>query len=89
MILTIQNVLVDSFIALIAAPLPILLISGSFGSIKNWYAHQSYLKVIKKHYTDLEMVGVDELKAIFPDKRTEELEMIAGKLITHNLSYSS
>ena len=55
--------------------------------MKDWFVHQTNIRYIRKHYSNLELVGVEQLKQIFPNKKHEELEDIAYKLSERNASY--
>jgi hypothetical protein len=85
--LTIQSVLMHTFEVLIFAPLPLLILSAPFAYLKEWYKTTSHIRIIKRHYSNLELVGVEQLKQIFPHKGPDELEDIAGLLCQHNESY--
>ncbi len=85
--LTVQSLLTHAFELLIFAPLPILLLTAPFGYAKEWYMNRTHLKTIKKHYSDLELVGAEQLKKIFPHKKDNELEDIAFLVSERNASY--
>ncbi len=78
-----------AFEVLIFAPLPILLLSSPVSFLKEWFIHQYNVRRIKRYYSDLEVVGVNELKQIFPRKSSDQLEEIALKLNELNLSYKN
>jgi hypothetical protein len=78
--LSIQNILTVSFILLIFAPLPVLILSAPLGYMRDWIKYRSYRRVVERHYSDLDMVDVEKLKNIFPHKDTNQLESIANFL---------
>jgi hypothetical protein len=78
--LTVQSVLTHAFELLIFAPLPILLLTAPFGYVKEWFVKQNQMRIVKKHYSNLEVVGIEQLKKVFPRKGEQELEDIAFSL---------
>ncbi len=82
--ITIQKFLQYCFIALIALPLPILILYYPFLSIQERVIRKRYYKKVKKHYDNPHAVSAEQLRTIFPNKRTEELNLIAYHLQEDN-----
>jgi hypothetical protein len=74
--LSIQSILTYAFIGLIFLPLPILILSAPMGYLKDWYTRQNYIRLIRRHYPNLDLINVTHLKAIFPHKKENELQDI-------------
>jgi hypothetical protein len=77
MILSIQNILPYAFIAIMALPLPILLLSQSIHTLYlKTMRHRYYYKVVK-HFDTPHNLSQEQLHSIFPDKKPEQLAQIA------------
>jgi hypothetical protein len=75
--LTIQSILPYAFIALIAAPLPILLLSTPLQYINEKLQNRKHYNAVKKYYKNPEGISAEQLKDVFPDKKITELRQIA------------
>lgn len=81
---TMHNVLQFLFMALIALPLPILLLYHPFLHIQDRIMQRRYYKVVKKHFDNPSTVSAEQLSDIFPDKKMPELRHIAYQLQEDN-----
>ncbi len=86
--LNIQNILTVLFVVLIFAPFPILLLSAPLGYVKNWIRFSYYYRVIKRHHPEPQLLNMEQLKKIFPNKGIEELEEIAYSLDERKTQFS-
>ncbi len=82
--LSIQHILQFAFIALIAAPLPILLLSTPLHWINDKIQHARYYRKVKKHFANPEIVSAEQLQDVFPNKKLNELHQIAYYLQEEN-----
>jgi hypothetical protein len=78
--LAIQNVLQLAFIILIAAPLPILLLTSPVQYLNEKITQKRYYRIVKKHFTNPYTVNVEQLKDIFPRMNPEKLDEIVSSL---------
>ncbi len=78
--LNIQSVLSFAFVALIFLPLPVLILSSSLAYLKDWVVFRNYRRIIERDYAHLELVELEHLKEIFPDKKESHLENLANYL---------
>ncbi len=82
--LNIQSVLQFTFIALIAAPLPVLLLSSPLQYINEKIQHKRYYSIVKKHFENPGAVSAEQLQDVFPTKNSTELNQIAYYLQEEN-----
>ena len=82
--ITIQKILQFSFIALISLPLPILILYYPFLSIQEKIMQRRYYRKVKKHFDDPSRVSTEQLRDIFPNKKTDELNQIVYHLQEDN-----
>ncbi len=84
MFLTIQNLLPFIFIALIALPLPVLILYYPLHALYEKLMQRKYYNIVKKHIDDPFSVTEEQLIRIFPGKKTKELHKIADYLDGRN-----
>jgi hypothetical protein len=82
--LSIQHILQYTFIALISAPLPILLLSSPLQWVNEKIQHKRYYRIVKKHFANPGTVSAEQLQDVFPDKKLNELHEIAYVLQDEN-----
>ena len=75
--MNIQSILSAGFMILMAAPLPIIILSSPLGFIWEKIMHWRYYKIVKKHFERPELVSFTQLQRIFPNKVSKELNRIA------------
>jgi hypothetical protein len=75
--LSIQHILQFAFIALISAPLPILLLSSPLQYINEKIQTRRYYNIVKKHFKNPATVSAEQLQDVFPNKKLNELHQIA------------
>ncbi len=75
--LTIQHLLQFAFIALISAPLPILLLSSPLQYINEKIQTKRYYNIVRKHHDNPACLSAEQLQDIFPNKKMNELNQIA------------
>jgi hypothetical protein len=78
--LNIQTILQFTFIAVMVAPLPILLLASPIGYIKEKITQKKYYIIVKRHFENPAMVSAEQLQDIFPNKKLDELHEIAYTL---------
>lgn len=82
--LNIQHILQYTFIALIAAPLPLLLLSSPLQYINEKIQQKRYHSIVKKHFNNPASVSAEQLQNVFPNKPMNELHQIAYYLQEEN-----
>jgi len=80
MTLHIQNFLQFAFIAVMFAPLPILLLSSPLSYVKEQVARKRYYSIVKRYFENPSTVSAEQLSDIFPNKKLNELHEIAYSL---------
>ena len=86
--LNIQSILQFAFIAVMVAPLPILLLSSPIRYISEKISTKKYYFIVKRHFENPAAVSAEQLQDIFPDKKLDELHHIAYTL-QENYSYKN
>jgi hypothetical protein len=82
--LSIQTLLQYAFIALISAPLPILLLSSPLHYLTEKIQSKKHYNFVKKHFDNPSMVSAEQLQDLFPDKKLNELHQIVYNLQEKN-----
>ena len=80
MVLFIQKLLPYLFGALIALPLPILILYYPIHSVYEKLMQRRYYKIVKKHLDNPATASAEQLQQIFPGKKPKEIEGIAYHL---------
>ena len=75
-----QNVLQFIFIALIALPLPLIMLATPLQNLHDMIMRYRYYRILKKHVENPYEITEEKLSRIFPNKTTSELQQIAEYL---------
>jgi hypothetical protein len=78
--LNIQHILQFAFIAVMVAPLPILLLASPLRYINEKITHKKYYIMVKRHFENPSMVSAEQLQDVFPNKKLDELHQIVYAL---------
>ncbi len=77
MLLSVQNIFTVFFIAVMAFPLPLLLVYYPIHKVYLLAIKRLYYNIVKKHYANPHKVSEEQLYAIFPYKKPEQIQKIA------------
>ena len=77
MILFLQNIIQAVFIALLALPLPLLLVYYPLHKLYAFTMKRKYVHILKKYHVNPRNLNEEQLHGIFPDKKPQELHRIA------------
>jgi hypothetical protein len=78
--LNIQTIIQYTFIALMAIPLPLLLLSSPLRYVRDKITNKRYYNIVRKHHENPSLVSAEQLRDIFPGKKSEELNQIVYSL---------
>lgn len=84
MTIELHRILPYLFIALIALPLPILILYYPLQSLFEKIQKRRYYNIVKKHVDDPSTITEEQLQYIFPGKKPKELSEIAYNLQEEN-----